>query len=316
MLTYNKPYLPPRKQLDLLKSRGLQVNHESDAIAALIRNGYYRLSAYWFPFRKIVNRVHTDDFLDHSFFEDALALYRFDKELKIVMMDVIERVEIAVRVQIALLLSPRDKLAHKNSVYFNHHFTASINPKTRCTEHQTWLARFEAMLKGSSEDFIKHHRTKYGSTASLPLWIAIEVWDFGMTSRLFSGMKGNDQNQIARNLKVVNGDILSSWLRSINYIRNIIAHHGRLWNRSMVDAPKMPTQGDMVAFDVLRQDFDSNKKLYYACCILSHLSESIKPDSNWQKHFVTHINKFPKIPHAHIGNMGFPPGWETHQFWR
>lgn len=77
--TYSKPYLSLADQLTLLKRRGLLVADEGVALECLHRNGYYRLSAYWYPFREIVAHQRTDQFLSHSYFEDALALYHFDK---------------------------------------------------------------------------------------------------------------------------------------------------------------------------------------------------------------------------------------------
>ena len=155
---------------------------ENEAVAALERNGYYRLSAYWFPFRKIVSGVPSDNFLQNSSFEDAMELYRFDKELRILLMDVIERIEIATRVQIALVLGQRDTFAHENPAWFNHRFVSDI--VNGDTGYNKWIGRFNNMVDQSSEEFVTHHKNKYGQTASLPIWIAIELWDFGMTSIL------------------------------------------------------------------------------------------------------------------------------------
>lgn len=125
MPSYTKPYLSLPDQLALIKSRGLQVTDDADALECLHRNGYYRLSAYWFPFRKIVSGQRTDDLLADSRFEDAVDLYRFDKTFKMLLLDAIERIEIAARVEIALVLGRRDPFAHTNSALFRPNFSSS-----------------------------------------------------------------------------------------------------------------------------------------------------------------------------------------------
>ena len=126
MASYTKPYLAPPQQLQLLKTRGLQVADDVAAIECLRRNGYYRLSAYWYLFRRIDQNSfkRTDTFLSDSHFENAVELYKFDKKLKLLLFDAIERVEIAVRVEISLVLGRRDPFAHTNPYFFDSNFTA------------------------------------------------------------------------------------------------------------------------------------------------------------------------------------------------
>ena len=179
MASYTKPFLSLPDQLALIKSRGLQVADDADALECLHRNGYYRLSAYWFPFRKIVNRKRTDIFLDDSRFEDAVALYRFDKKFKMLLLDAIERVEIAVRVEIALVLGRRDAFAHMKPALFRRNFSSSGSSPD---QYPGWIARFNRLHQQSRAEFVMHHRSRYGVNSPLPLWIAIELWDFGMLS--------------------------------------------------------------------------------------------------------------------------------------
>ena len=114
MSTYRKPYLTFEQQLDLLKSRGLEVTNDSVALEYLRRLGYYRLSGYWYLCRKLialpahqskpVRPQREDNFLPGSKFQDAVELYVFDKKLRLLILDAIERVEVAFRVDIAYLL--------------------------------------------------------------------------------------------------------------------------------------------------------------------------------------------------------------------
>ncbi len=124
MSTYNKPYHTFEEQLELLKSRGLEVTNDQVALEYLHRLGYYRLSGYWYPSRKLLplstilskpNRPQREDnFIPGSKFQDAVELYVFDKKLRLLILDAIERVEVAIRVDIAYLLGAKDPFAYTN----------------------------------------------------------------------------------------------------------------------------------------------------------------------------------------------------------
>jgi abortive infection bacteriophage resistance protein len=269
LAVYNKPHLSLADQLALLKQRGLQVSDDEAAIERLHRNGYYRLSAYWYPFRKIVEDRRTNDFLPDSKFEDAYALCLFDKNFKLLLLDAIESVEIAVRAEIALKLGAYDIFAHTKP----HLFRTSFTTPNQSGEigYQTWINKFNIAVTRSQDEFVKHHERKYGTRSSLPIWIAIEIWDFGLLSRLYGGMKTPDFVTVATRFSVPNWKLMKSWLRSLNYVRNVIAHHGRLWNLNLSDSPSLPTKkGMMVDFDALLPLDDVHTRIYSICCILCH----------------------------------------------
>lgn len=317
---YSKPHLSLERQLALLKQRGMIVGDDAEALSCLQRNGYYRLSAYWYPFRKIEAGFATDTFLDESRFEDVQALYIFDKDLKLILLDAIERVEIAVRVQIAHLLGRIDIFAHENAVLLRSDFTTRIvDVLNQRTAYDEWLSRFDDAVKRSKEKFVERYYEKYDGT-NLPIWIAIELWDFGMLSRFYSGMRIADKNSVANHFGIAGSSpatLLESWLRCLNYIRNVIAHHSRLWNSNLVDVPKLPRRRDnMSDFDHLQTLTDVNKRVYSVCCILAHFSRQINPQSKWIARLQKHLLTFPPTPHASLQSMGFPMKWETQNLWR
>lgn len=314
METYNKPFLSLPEQLAVLKSRGLLVEDESAAIECLHRNGYYRLSAYWFPFREIVDGKRTDTFLRESRFEDARELYVFDKKFKLLLLDAIERVEIATRVEIALCLGVRDPFAHTKPAYFRPSFTASVSDED--SKHQIWLEKFKTAVESSKDTFVSHHQSKYGEDALIPLWIAIELWDFGMLSKFYSGMLTPDCVCVANRFSIPHWHVMRGWLHTLNYVRNVIAHHGRLWNLYISVPPKSPAEGLMPDFDLVFSRHDANKHVYAICCILAHFSKVVNPQSSWRQQLIDLIDEFPVMPHAHISNMGFPDDWRNHSFWK
>ena len=107
-MAYSKPYLPLPDQLALIKSRGMVISDDALAQSFLNRIGYYRLSGYWYPYRESTlsgtNILVADKFRTGTKFSEVVELYVFDKKLRLLMMDVIERVEIALRVQVTLEL--------------------------------------------------------------------------------------------------------------------------------------------------------------------------------------------------------------------
>lgn len=307
---YSKPHLSLTQQLALLKDRGLHINDDAAALECLHRNGYYRLSAYLYPFRDL----QTDSFLPNSYFEDAQALYVFDKKIKLLLLDAIERVEIAARAEIALHLGARDIFAHTNPRFFRPSFTRTNSSGQ--SKYQTWLNSFNKAVDRSRVEFVLHYESKYGARSPLPIWIAIELWDFGMLSHFYSGMITPDCVAVANRFAIPRWHLLESWLRCLNYVRNVIAHHGRLWNLNLADNPKLPQHRLMPDFDALSSQYNANTRLYSICCILAHFSKVVNPQSSWPRDLANHITKFPTIPSVNIQSMGFPVDWQSHAFWK
>lgn len=320
---YKKPFLSFADQLQLLRERGLQITDEVAAVDYLRRIGYYRLSAYWYPFRetslqqdpasKQLAVVRGDNFIDDVRFQDALNLYVFDKRLRLLLLDAIERIEIAIRVDIAHLLGKRDPFAHTNPELLHGNFTKKINPKTGKTDYQEWIEKYNRLVAHSKEDFVKHYRAKYGSP--LPIWVAVELWDFGLLSTFYQGMAIGDKEIIAAKYGLSSWKTMASWLRTLNYVRNIAAHHSRLWNKNLVDQPKMPEVGEIPAFDLLIGKPDIASRVYVVFCILSHLMQSICPNSSWRSRLKEMIQNFPVAQKVSATDMGCPPDWRAHDFW-
>ena len=332
MLTYSKPHLDLAAQLTLLKSRGLAVADDKAAQECLHRNGYYRLSAYWYPFRTIEplldnsgnpaldprgqpRQRRTDQFLPGSTFEAARELYLFDKQFKLILLGALETVEIAVRADIALQMGALDAFAHLNPIYFRPNFVQNVNARGK-TKYQEWLDKFNTSVGRSKDEFVRHYQRKYGAGAPLPIWIAIELWDFGQLSYFYSGLDTPYQVTTATRFGISNWRIMETWLQSLNYVRNLIAHHGRLWNSALVLQPAPPAQGTMPDFDVLRGNPPLNNRIYFICCVLAHFSKIVNTKTTWPQQLVDVMDSFPVIPYAGIGDMGFPANWKTHEFWK
>lgn len=293
------------------------------ALEHLRRLGYYRLSGYLYPFRKMSytqnkskkddNVLREDEFKPGSKFQTSVELYVFDKKLRLLVLDAIERLEVAFRVDIAYLLGAKDRFAHTNPNLLHGNFTKKINPDTGKTKHQEWLQKQTALINSSKEDFIEHHKRKYGMP--LPIWVAIELWDFGMLSTFYKGMKIEDKTAIAKKYGISDCQVIESWLRCLNYVRNVAAHHCRLWNKNLVSQPKLPKKGEIPTFDLYIGQISITSRLYIALCILAHFMHYVCPRSSWCNRVKELIYSFPESLHISIQNMGFPGDWEQHAFW-
>ena len=146
---YTKHYRSINQQLEILKKRGLLISDEDKAKHYLKTVGYYRLSGYWFPFRQRNDDDTTiikDDFIQGVEFDHVIKLYVFDRKLRLLFMEAIERLEVALRVEIALLMGRRDAWVHRKANFLDYKFTKKKS-KNGKTGHQNWLDRLDAHIK-------------------------------------------------------------------------------------------------------------------------------------------------------------------------
>lgn len=296
----------------------MRVDNPAAALDYLERLGYYRLSGYWYPLRAIDQAassaqgkaVRLDTFVPDSRFEDVVRLYVFDKKLRLLALDALERIEMAVRVDVAHLLGQRDPCAHENPVYLHGNFAKKLiikGPDKGKTLHQVWLNKYGSLLnRARKEPFVVHHEQQYGA---LPIWAAIEVWDFGLLSKLFAGMQYADQQNIAARYGAPDGKALAQWLRSLNFIRNVSAHHSRLWNINVLELSPIP-HGWPVGLN--------NARPFFYFCLMQQLLKVICPNSSWGQRFKSVLaNDFPAVANRQISlaELGVFPGWEEWALW-
>lgn len=313
-MTNLKPWLSMASQLAMLKQRGLMVDNDDAALDYLARIGYYRLSGYWYPLRAIDTAasaqqhrpVRSDHFVPDSHFEDVVRLYVFDKKLRMLALDALERIEMSVRVDVAHLLGQRNPCAHEEPDCLHGNFAKkafSGGPNKGKTEHQVWLDKYNSLVyRARRESFIEHHQSKYGG--KLPIWVAIEVWDFGLLSRLFAGMQHKDKTRIAQKYGLPEGRILQNWLRSLNFIRNVSAHHSRLWNINVLERSPVPAGWP---------ELDNAKPFLYFC-MMQKMMSVICPNSSWAARLTSLLNnEFPSGRTSALGltDIGVCDEWEN-----
>lgn len=305
----------------------MAVSDEQKALWYLEVAGYYRLSGYFYPFRQqsepiiIDGKAHRQprqsNFTAGSSFEAVAELYRFDNELRLLALSAIEKLEIAIRAKIAHYLAEKDPCAHLNEELMHVNFRVprsaddgSILP----SNYDVWIEQHTKLLQRSKEDFVKHFREKYHPP--IPIWVSIEVWDFGLLSHFFNGLNDKDKAVISASFSLNRFALLASWLRSMSHLRNICAHHSRLWNRALIDNPKSPGRNEIPLLQHLADDAHNRTHVYGTLAIMQYMLLQTGFGDAWGRKLKSLMATFPALPPAAtLYAMGFPEGWEDLDLW-
>jgi abortive infection bacteriophage resistance protein len=296
-MKYAKPALTYEQQADLLLSRGLQADRDT-LITRLQAVNYYRLSGFLYPFRN-----PDDTFKPGTTLDIVWRRYTFDRRLRLIVLDAIERVEVAVRSQIVY------EHVHR---YGPFGYTVPVNlPKLDGNRFGQFLTRVYEETQRSHEVFVQHFQGKYGDQHGyLPLWMASEIMPYGAMFALFAGVEPNIKRVIAHTFGIPDA-VMFSWLNVLNMVRNICAHHGRLWNRELGVKPLMPSARKYPQWH--SPTAIPNHRVFAVLTILKHMSSVAAPQSRWPERVRTLLAEYPDIPRP---SMGFPSDWEKCPIWQ
>jgi len=244
-------------------------------------------------------------FKPNSKFEDVISLYNFDKELRLLLFDIIERIEIALRSKMIYHLSLEiDPWWFENVTIFKNPVTHSAN-----------LISIDRELQLAKEVFIIQHYLKYHSdTRRPPAWKTLEVVSFGTLSKFYSNLLPSIKSKdiIASEFGTVNHTFLTSWLQSIAQIRNICAHHGRLWNKNLPGRPKLLPKppAPWLTFVPPVSDFFM---IYIHLCCMKYLLNSISFNNDFSKKLSDILTKYPSVDKKALGIFN---NWQDEPLWR
>lgn len=289
-MEYCKPFLPYEAQYRLLYERGMRGNR-AEIISCLQKVGYYRLSGYWHIFKNLDNSFRND-----TQFEKVWDYYVLDRQLRLLVFDAIERVEIFCRAKLAYCL------AEKAGPFG--YLQKEKLPRLKPYEYQQLLARIKLCVDHSRDPFMVHFKQTYDNY--IPYWILVNVLEFGLIVTLYKGASVEIRKAIAGELGV-SSYVLDSWLKTLNVIRNIVAHHGRLWNRDLGVKPIIPKAEcwhDPVEI--------APKKVFAVLTILNYLLNEVAPKTQWKERLMTLLTRYDEVD---IRRMGFPDGWERSPLW-
>ncbi|MEI8390606.1 MAG: Abi family protein [bacterium] len=286
MKKFDKKSLDYSEQIELLKTRGLIIENEQEAINFLKYTNYYRLSSYMRHYQ--INSNH--EFKEETTFNDIKNLYCFDRELKYLTFKYIKQIEIAVRAV----------FSHNMTTNYGSHWFYYDKCFYNSNDQQAFLGIIKNEIKYNDkykETFIKYYYQKYNEPDLPPFWMAIEVFSIGNLSKALSKIKDNDGKQIAKIFNIP-FNLLKSWLHSLTTVRNIAAHHSRLWNRKFTIAPKKHFN--------FSYHTEYNQNSFYAhAIIIEFLLKQITPDNQWKSLLKELFIKYKVDPI----NLGFPAEW-------
>jgi abortive infection bacteriophage resistance protein len=303
-MKYSKPPLDFSQQADLLLSRGLGDVSKSDLVLFLQTVNYYRLSGYLYSFKTTDPTTGEEKFKPGTSFPRIKQRYEFDRQLRLLLMDAIERIEVAVL---------RTQLVEVHTSMFGvfgYINEMSYNPSFLPGSFSKLLQDIQEDEQRSHEEFINRYRAKYFEEQFLPFWMVVEVMSFGQLFTLFR----NSDKGLKKNISFIYGvfpPVFDSWLHTLNYIRNACAHHVRLWNRPIPVAPQFPDKKN--GPDWHTPAFIQNNKIFAVLTLCQYLLLRIGLDDYWKTNLINLLAANPDIP---LGVMGFPVNWRDIQFWK
>ncbi len=333
MIPFTKPSISVDEQITLLQKRGLSIQDPERAKCYLEVISFFRLSAYMRPLQIPHDDNHT--FQQGAKFQQVVALYAFDRELRLIIMDAVERIEVAIRAMINNVMGPTYQVKNKpysgshwylNKDRFNNNYNHQklINTLTKKQEQEkrTLATEFQKIEKAKHNDdkkvilknikqrenYCRYYANNYSEPDLPPCWAAIEELTLGELSHLYKGLKRDaDRKAIAKRFNVPQ-DKLASWLHTLTFIRNCCAHHARLWNRELPIAPKLLRDAEWQFPSVLpSSQIQPAKRLYSVILLLAFLMKQISPDSQWMNSLLSLFKTYPDVP---LKNMGFPDNWQ------
>jgi abortive infection bacteriophage resistance protein len=292
---YTKPALSYADQLLQLKSRGYIIYDETAFLHLLQIKSYYRLSGYWYP--------QLDDKQNHIFkpganFDTAWQIYLFDKELRQLVVSQLEKIEIAIRAKMIYIFSHQfGPFWYTNPNLFSN---VNLNADT--------LAKITDEFNRSDAPFVRSFKKKYSDPLP-PCWTAFEIISFGSISKLFTNFKPGRSKREVADWFGLDDTTFSSWIHSLVYVRNVCAHHSRLWNRVMRIQPVNPLTPQL---QWLNNHEIANNRTYFILTMIVYLLQTVDDKQSMITNFKNLLAKYPNIfPPA----MGFPVNWQDEPLW-
>lgn len=301
-VTEPSPPLSYREQLDLLKRRGLQVPDDAFALHCLANYNYYRLSIYW---RQFTVEGNHDQFETGASFDQIWQLYEFDCGLRQLVSEACKRVEVAARSRWAYELGHEyGAQAYEDPTVFSHK-----------PNHTKLLAWFDQRFAESNEEFASHYKAKQCHRPEI--WVAIELLEFGKFCSFYNNTKQvKIRERIAGHFDL-NEPTFASLINTARHLRNICAHHSRLWNRKLTAKITPPKKHPAELIENVQHfppsEDGQSRRIYNPLVLLIHCIRIIQPDSDWPKRLHNHLQT---LPAELLPEMGFPKDWQQRPIWR
>lgn len=299
-MKFEKPSLSIADQIALLERRGMAVPDRGAAEHYLRHLSYYRLRAYWLPFEQPAPVVGDHLFKPNTSLAEAVRLYMFDRELRLLIMDAIERIEVSLR----------GGWAHHLAVKYGAHGYLDPNLYDRADRYAKAYTGLIEEIERSKDTFVVHYRNKYDDPEQPPIWMTAEVMSLGQLSKWLGNLKYRPDRQAISKVYGVDEKILVSIAHHLTYVRNICAHHGRLWNKQFTVTMTVPNAPASLK---LAMNSEATRKIYNTLVAIGYLIEIVAPGSKWRQRLVGLVDS---CELASPSAMGFPENWRDKPFWK
>ena len=300
-MAFDKPPLSVDAQIDLLAARGMHIPDRGRARHYLTHVNYYRLRAYWLPFECPPSDGDAHAFVPGTNFETVLTTYVFDRELRLLLLDAIERIEISLRTTFAQhLASIYGPFAHDSLALFRDSADWHKSQDELCKEYDR-----------SRETFAKHYRQRYPELVRPPIWVACELMTLGHLSRWLKNLAKPDDRQRIADHYGLDERVLLSFAHHLTVVRNHCAHHGRVWNRRFALRFTPPTKKPRHIASAFNPG--EPQLIYNTLTMLAYLLDLLSPAHTWRREIHTLLAAHPEIDPA---AMGFPEHWRETALWR
>jgi abortive infection bacteriophage resistance protein len=287
----------PEDLIPLLKKRGLTITDEQRAASYLTSIGYFRLGAYLYPLLKDPKTDHI--YKDGATFDMALDMYRFDRKLRILLFNEIEKIEVAIRSAVNNWVSDGlcDIFWMTNASYFNN---PTIFAKT--------MTFIQPEVKKTKEEFIIHFHNKY-SNPYPPVWMITEIIPLGVLYNIFNNLKSKKLKKKIASYFGLALPVFTSWMLILSNLRNLCGHHVRIWNKEISFVATDPQKHTHPWINSSATDM---KRIYYRICIIKYLLFTVSPNNSVTQKLKSLLAKYSDID---IKAMGFPVNWQSEPLW-
>ncbi len=285
---FMKPITTYEQRIDVLIRRGLTFDDKDRLLHYLKHIGYYRLSGYFKYFQD-----ESNEFRDETDFETVLKTYVFDRKLRMLLLDALERIEVSFKAQIC------DQMCFET---LNDRWYQDSSNFAQDRDHNAFsfvTKKINSAVGNSKEAWVKKASKDGCDLTTLPSWMICNILTFGQISFIFSRLANNNQKKIAKQYSL-NGRVLRSWMQSLTTVRNICAHHNRLWNKS-IDTPFFMPK-------ILEEYHLEPNKLFSVLVVTAMLMEKISPRTKWPVALKSLLVEYSSVSRE---EMGFPVNWET-----
>lgn len=291
-------YVSFLKSQNLILSDDPLSRHSKEKASHYIsRVGIQRFHSYYIPFHDLLR----DGNPNNIGLDDVLCLYKFDRRLRLLVLDAIERIEVATKTYICSELEEH---------YGKHYLNQSLEflPKNLVFGIASNIERIPWNTNFRDVELLQIIET--ADSASIA-----EAMTLGQASKIYEKLPVKLKIRVSRKFGV-NYEIFEKWLRRLTLVRNASAHHSRLWNFVHGDAIKVP--GVITTkLGVKKIPNRAQKKFYSSALIIHHCLQRVARRTKWHQKLYEIMNAKDLSPEGiHLATqMGFPDEWHQANFW-